>query len=555
MSRFPGWRNEGMMNAQSDRELLEAARRGNREAFASLVSRHQQMVCAIAYSRTGSYAASEDVAQDTFLAAWRQIAKADLPENFRAWLCGTVRNLAARFHRDHATVAPLTAEAVDDRTPPPSFELAAREEEAFVWSALERLPETYRDPLVLFYRQEQSVREVAASLDLSEEAVRQRLTRGRTMLQDAVRARVETALRGSAPGKAFTIAVIAAIPAATGTAQAAAVGAAAVKGGSLLTASTLAALASGLSGILIGAAGAWMGIKSSLDDAESATERRFLIRTGIGFALLALFGSVGMIALMYFSGAMLPRHPILWGISLLLLVLVFTGGMTGLGIRTRLRVLEIRRAERIRRGLNPEESSARFREYRSRATFLGLPLIHVNYGCEARIVHGSYRDPRRFGLAKGWIAIGNVAVSPFLAIGGVAIGGIAVGGVGIGVFCFSGFGLGAIVFSGAAAGILAMGGMALGYIAYGGIAWAWHIAMGGCAVARNYALGGYAQADHANDAAARALAQHSQLLITMDWLMSHIWLTQLLIVLPIMIVGYRLQRRMRLETGGEFRES
>lgn len=540
-----------MMNAQSDHELLDAARRGNREAFASLVSRHQQMVCAIAYSRTGSYAASEDVAQDTFLAAWRQIAKADLPENFRAWLCGTVRNLAARFHRDHAPIAPLTAEAVDDRTPAPSFELAAREEEAFVWSALERLPETYRDPLVLFYRQEQSVREVAASLDLSEEAVRQRLTRGRTMLQDAVRARVETALRGSAPGKAFTLVVLAAIPAATSSAQAAAVGAAAVKGGSLLTVSTLAALASGLSGILVGAAGAWIGIKSSLDDAESATERKYLVRAAIGFTFLSLFGAAGMIALMYFSGPMLRSHSGFWGAFLVLVILGFVGGMIGLGFKSRLRVQEIRRAERIRRGLNPEQIPARRREYRSRASFLGLPLIHVNYGCESGMLHGDYRDPQRFGLAKGWIAIGNVAVSPFLAIGGFAVGGIAIGGFGAGLFCFSGFGLGAVVFSGIAAGILAMGGMAFGYIAYGGLAWGWHIAMGGAAVARDYALGGHAQAAHANDAAARALAQHSHLLMSMDWLMNHVWLTQILIILPMMIGSYRLQRKLRLQARGE----
>lgn len=533
------------MNAQSDRELLDAARRGDREAFAGLVSRHQQMVCALAYSRTGSFAASEDVAQETFLAAWRRITKADLPENFRAWLCGTVRNLAARFHRDHAPAVPLVADAPDERMPAPSLELAAREEEAFVWSALERLPENYRDPLVLFYRQEQSVREVAVTLGLSEEAVRQRLTRGRAMLQDAVRTRVETALRGSAPGKAFTLVVLAAIPAATGTAQAAAVGAAAVKGGSLLTASTLAAVASGLSGVMIGAAGAWLGIKSSLDDAESAAERKYIIRAGVGFAALSLSAAAGMLALVYFSDSLLRTHAALWGGLLLLMLLTFMGGMMGLSFKSRLRIQEIRRAERIRRGLKPEQIPARQREYRSRATFLGLPLIHVNYGCETGIVHDNYRDSRRFGLAKGWIAIGNFAVSPFLAIGGVAVGGIAIGGFGAGLFCFSGFGLGAVVFSGVALGILAMGGMAFGYIAYGGLAWALHIAMGGNAVARDYALGGHAQAGHPNDAIARALAQQSHLLMSMDWLMSHIWLTQILIVLPIMVLGYRLQKRLR----------
>jgi hypothetical protein len=249
-----------------------------------------------------------------------------------------------------------------------------------------------------------------------------------------------------------------------------------------------------------------------------------------------------MIGLVYFSDSMLRAHATVWGAVLLLVVLTFTGGMMGLGFKSRLRILEIRRAERIRRGLNPDQTPARQREYRSRATFLGLPLIHVNY--EGPIVHGPH-DPLRFGIAKGWIAIGNIAISPFLAIGGMAVGGIAIGGFGAGLFCFSGLGLGAVVFSGVAAGILAMGGMALGYIAYGGLAWGWHIAMGGSAVAHDYALGGHAQAAHANDAVARAVAQHSHLLLSMDWLMNHVWLTQLLIVLPIMMLGYRLQRRLK----------
>jgi RNA polymerase sigma factor (sigma-70 family) len=47
--------------------------------------------------------------------------------------------------------------------------------------ALERIPETYRVPLVLFYREHQSVEAVAQNLELTEETVRQRLSRGRKL--------------------------------------------------------------------------------------------------------------------------------------------------------------------------------------------------------------------------------------------------------------------------------------------------------------------------------------------------------------------------------------
>jgi DNA-directed RNA polymerase specialized sigma24 family protein len=60
---------------RSDAELLEASRRGERDAFAALIERYQGVVCAVSYSRTGDRALSEDVAQDTFIAAWRQLGQ------------------------------------------------------------------------------------------------------------------------------------------------------------------------------------------------------------------------------------------------------------------------------------------------------------------------------------------------------------------------------------------------------------------------------------------------------------------------------------------------
>jgi len=71
------------------------------------------------------------------------------------------------------------------------------------------------------------------------------------------------------------------------------------------------------------------------------------------------------------------------------------------------------------------------------------------------------------------------------------------------------------------------------------------VAYGGLAVAHDFAVGGSVRALHANDAAARALLEHSPLLSAMDWLMGHVFLLQFCVVLPLMILGYRLQRRLR----------
>ena len=61
--------------AKTDAELVEASRRGEREAFGLLVSRYQDVVCAVSFSSTGNWALSEDVAQDTFIAAWHQLGQ------------------------------------------------------------------------------------------------------------------------------------------------------------------------------------------------------------------------------------------------------------------------------------------------------------------------------------------------------------------------------------------------------------------------------------------------------------------------------------------------
>ena len=79
----------------SDEQLWQASRAGDRDAFGRIVERYQSLICALAYSRTGNLAGSQDVAQETFVTAWRQIGELREPAKLRGWLCGIARNLAA----------------------------------------------------------------------------------------------------------------------------------------------------------------------------------------------------------------------------------------------------------------------------------------------------------------------------------------------------------------------------------------------------------------------------------------------------------------------------
>lgn len=197
---------------RSDAELLEASRRGEREAFGALIERYQGVVSAVSYSRTGDRALSEDVAQDTFIAAWRQLDRLREPGRLRAWLCGIARNLARKARHRSQREAPLEG-AIAFEGANPFDEAAEAESERVVRDALGRVPETYRDVLVLYYREQRSVREVAAALGLSEAAALQRLARGRQYLADGVTDLVERSLRASRGTRNLTAIVLAALPA------------------------------------------------------------------------------------------------------------------------------------------------------------------------------------------------------------------------------------------------------------------------------------------------------------------------------------------------------
>lgn len=105
--------------------------------------------------------------------------------------------------------------------------------------------------------------------------------------------------------------------------------------------------------------------------------------------------------------------------------------------------------------------------YRSAATLLGLPLVHVALGPNRK---GG--GPR--GVAKGFIAVGDVAFGVIalggVAVGGVAFGGMSVGGIALGGIALGGMALGGVALGGAAVGLLALGGLAVGVVALGGLA-------------------------------------------------------------------------------------
>ena len=250
---------------KTDAELVSRTLAGDREAFNHIVSRYQILICSLAYSRIGHLGQSEDVAQETFITAWKHLRLLRQPDKLRGWLCGIVRNRTKKCLQHESRQPwhdsePLEAVAELPATGAlPSEQTVTREEEAILWRALGRLPELYREPLILYYREHRSIEHVAVELELSEDAVKQRLSRGRKLVQEEVEAFVENTLRKTTPKQNFSSAVLAALPLTGGSTATASVGAAGK--GTLATKSLLAACLLPFIGIFTGFAAQWLLFK------------------------------------------------------------------------------------------------------------------------------------------------------------------------------------------------------------------------------------------------------------------------------------------------------
>ncbi len=566
----------------NDAELARASQGGNRDAFGQVVARYQSLICSLAYSATGNISRSEDLAQETFITAWKQLHSLREPERLRSWLCGIARNLINNSFRREGQQPVQTAEPLENAgeaatpEPLPSEQAISREEETLVWHALEQVPELYREPLVLYYREEQSVAAVATQLELSQDAVRQRLARGRELLKAEVASLVEGALRRSRPGRAFTLAVLASLPGLViGSAKAASLGATGkvVAAKVLLSSGSLGGLLGGLGGLAGGALGGW----ASWQTAQYQPIRDLIKRSLVFYGIVTLVFVLGIGAMSAFGRYLLPAHAVVYGVSLgiwivgfVVITLVWSFWIAR--VQRRILAREIAAGTKplpqtpVVRRVSQWTSKWEGRQWRSRWSLLGLPIIHINFTSprvDALLAQAtvSALPPTKRQTARGWIALGDRAQGILFACGGQALGGIAIGGVSIGLLSFGGLAIGGVCIGGGAVGVLALGGAAmgaaawaggpaLGWVAFGSIALAWHAAQGCLACAHDFAVGLLPIAQHANDAVAKAIVSEHGFFKLSNWLTTQLanrphvflaWVLGFSLLVPALMfaVGYR----------------
>ena len=165
-----------------DRELVERVKRGDVDAYETLVQRHQSAAYRTAYLVAGSTNDAEDAAQEGFLKAFYAIDRFRTDAPFRPWLLAIVANEAKSRLRSAARRPTLALELAEgrlagDAAPSPEEAALALSEKERVLAALGRLGED--DRLVIGYRYflELSEKETAVALGVRRGTVKSRLSR------------------------------------------------------------------------------------------------------------------------------------------------------------------------------------------------------------------------------------------------------------------------------------------------------------------------------------------------------------------------------------------
>jgi RNA polymerase sigma factor (sigma-70 family) len=179
-----------MQSKFSDIELIEQTLQGNQAAYADLVKRHQRFVFTLAMRFTKTREDAEEVAQDSFIKAYRSLQNFQGQSKFSTWLYSIVYTTAMTFLRKRR----LDTSSIDDENNHLQIEnqsggfkndLAENKSRSYyVNQAIEQLLPDDAMIITLFYKGEQSLEEIAFTLGIEPNNVKVKLFRARQRLKE-----------------------------------------------------------------------------------------------------------------------------------------------------------------------------------------------------------------------------------------------------------------------------------------------------------------------------------------------------------------------------------
>jgi RNA polymerase sigma-70 factor (ECF subfamily) len=162
--------------------LVAAARDGDRDAFGRLYERYARMVHGILLGRV-PIGEVEDLVQDVFIRAMRQVHTLRDVNCFGAWLATVARNRANDYHRRSVELVELTEDSPNESQKKRGGSTPG-DDGATILSMIRGLPEAYRETLLLRLVEGLTGPEIAQRTGLTAGSVRVNLHRGMQLLRD-----------------------------------------------------------------------------------------------------------------------------------------------------------------------------------------------------------------------------------------------------------------------------------------------------------------------------------------------------------------------------------
>jgi RNA polymerase sigma-70 factor, ECF subfamily len=173
----------------SDRDVVVAVRQGNRDAFGRLVSIYQGRLFGLVLMMLRDRAGAEEVTQDAFVRAYTHLARYDEGRPFYPWLASIAVRLAQNWLVGRGRTVRREGTALES-APEPGAEpavlsrLEADERRRELWDAVSSLSSGERTAVMLFYRDEMAVGDVARALGVTAGTVKTLLFRARRHLRE-----------------------------------------------------------------------------------------------------------------------------------------------------------------------------------------------------------------------------------------------------------------------------------------------------------------------------------------------------------------------------------
>jgi RNA polymerase sigma-70 factor, ECF subfamily len=178
----------------SDGDLVRGARRGDREAFGQLVQRYQRRLWGLVLMVTRDPGGAEEIAQDAFVRAYTRLERYDAQHPFYPWLATIAVRLAQNWLRDRGRVVRHEGAALDgehDRGASAEALNALIEDERGrrLWRAVATLTSGERTAVLLYYRDEMAVADIARALGVTRGTIKTLLFRARQHLRERLPAK------------------------------------------------------------------------------------------------------------------------------------------------------------------------------------------------------------------------------------------------------------------------------------------------------------------------------------------------------------------------------